>query len=76
MSLPPEEIHYQEQHASDNRQPDIIAAVAVCLSAAVISVILRLVARRLLKIRLQLDDWLILIALVSIPNTFILSVIV
>lgn len=66
MSLPAAEIEYQEQHASDNRQPDIIVAVTICLTAAVLSVGLRLVARRILRTPLQLDDWLILVALVSI----------
>ena len=53
----------QEKHINDNKQPDIIAASAICLPLAYIAVILRLVARRLGRIPLGADDYTVLTAL-------------
>lgn len=44
------------------RQPEIIVAVAVTFAAATIILGLRVVARRLRKVKLWLDDWLAVLA--------------
>ena len=51
-------------HISDNMVPNIIAANVVCFTIACIAVVLRFQARRILKIRYEADDWLILAGLV------------
>jgi hypothetical protein len=58
-------IAYQKEHADDDRLPAVVVAIAVCYTTAVISVGLRILSRHLVKAKLQADDWLILIALVS-----------
>jgi uncharacterized membrane protein YhaH (DUF805 family) len=68
MSLPAEVVEYQIAHADDDRLPAVVVAIAVCYSAAVISVVLRLISRRLVKASLQGDDWLILVALVGLSS--------
>lgn len=66
MALPtPEELRYMERHKDDTQVPSIIS---VCVAGAVIAVMLvalRLWCRRKQRTPLGLDDWLILIALVS-----------
>jgi hypothetical protein len=47
-----------------NLQPDLHAAVIVTLILAVTAVVLRFLARRLVKASIWLDDWLTLVALV------------
>ena len=51
-------------HVDDNRSGQIHASNAVCLIAAYIAVVLRLVARSLTKAKYGLDDWLIGVSLV------------
>ena len=55
---------YQLANISDTKVPAIIVCNAICLAAACVAVILRIIARRLIKISLQADDWVILLALV------------
>lgn len=45
-----------------NRQPEIIVAVTVTFGAATIILALRVVARKLRKVTLWLDDWLAVLA--------------
>lgn len=52
-----------DEHINDNRQPYIIAASAICLSAAYIAVTLRFLARRLARNSLEADDYTVLLAL-------------
>lgn len=59
MSLPKAVVEYQRAHANDNRTPAVVTTIAVCYSAAVVAVGLRLCSRRLIKAQLQGDDWLI-----------------
>ena len=66
MSLSPEEIAYQEANINDDRQPEFIIASVICLTAAYTAVALRFFARRLVKAGLQIDDWVILTALVRV----------
>ena len=60
----PAEIQEQMLHVSDNMVPNIIAANTVCFTIACVAVALRFQARRILRIRYEADDWLILVGLV------------
>ena len=50
-----------------DRGPHLVAVCSVMIALSAIAVGLRLTARRLSKVRLRWDDWLILIALVNRP---------
>lgn len=54
---------------NDNRGPEIVAATATLTVLATIAVILRFLARRIAKAPYGIDDWLILVALVSFFET-------
>jgi hypothetical protein len=69
MALPAAEIRYQQLHIEDDRSPDVIASIAICLPAAYLAVALRFVSRRVAGAKLLWDDWLIVIALVRDPAT-------
>ena len=58
-------LQYERQNLTSSRVPVIIASVAICFPLACIAVILRFVCRRVNDIRIKVDDWTILIALVS-----------
>ena len=74
-SLPsPAELQWQELHAKDNAVPSVIAANVIGFSLACIAVILRFVARRVAKIKYQIDDWLIIVGLVRLPPNFKLAI--
>ena len=64
MSLPKQEIEYEMAHASDNRGPTLNAAYGVCISIAIIAVILRFISRRTSKNALRADDWMVVVGLV------------
>ena len=49
----------------DSRVPEVLVPLAVCLSAAYISVVLRFVSRRIGKIPWRADDWWLVVGLVS-----------
>lgn len=63
MELPQSAILDQEKHVNDNKKPSLIVASAICLSAAYLAVILRLIARRLARKSLGADDYTVLVAL-------------
>lgn len=75
MSLPPSAIQYQEEHINDNDKPSLIAASAICLSAAYIAVSLRLVSRYVARNALGADDYTILIAL-FFTSIFVITVLI
>ena len=62
MSLSATEL--QEAHVGDNVQPNLYAAIIVCLPAAYLAVALRFTARRLKRTSIGKDDCAILVALV------------
>ena len=51
-----------------DRGPHLVRVCSVMIALSAIAVALRLVSRRLSKVRLWWDDWLILIALVNDPR--------
>lgn len=63
-SLTPAQIQYQLQHFEDDRSTSIIAALGVCLGLAIVTVLLRFVARHLTRAPLGGDDWTIVFGLV------------
>lgn len=64
-SLSPSDVQYQKAHIDDNKSAEIIAACAICLTAAYSTVFLRFVSRRLSSTSLEADDYFILTALVG-----------
>lgn len=72
LSLSPSELAYQEAHASESLQANVIVGIVVCLTAAYISVILRFASRRLGKSPYGKDEVAVMIALVCIHHTPVL----
>ena len=66
MSLPPAEAQYQLDHVHESRFQAIASSQIACLIIAFIAIILRFVSRRLSKTPIKADDWMIVVALVSI----------
>lgn len=64
-SLTQAELQYMEEHANDNKQPNLIATCALCLFFPCVGVSLRFIARWRAKAGYQVDDRLILGALVG-----------
>ncbi len=64
-SLSPAEIKYELAHIHESRAPNIVISSTICISLAITAVILRLLARRLSKVKILADDYMILFALVS-----------
>ena len=51
-----------------DRGPHLVRVCSVMIALSAVAVALRLTARRLSKVRLRWDDWLVLIALVTHPR--------
>ena len=64
-AVTPEQYQYYMQHADDNKQPNLIATIILCLILPCIAVALRFFARWTIRAGYKADDWLILAALVS-----------
>ena len=75
MSFPTSAISYQEQHVNQNKKPDLIAASAICLSAAYIAVALRFISRRRGRNSLEADDYTVVLAL-FFTSVFVVMVLV
>jgi hypothetical protein len=65
MSLPADELAYQEAHIHDNKQSQLIVSSAICMSLALIAVPLRFWSRRIGGSKLGADDWMIIVGLVG-----------
>lgn len=61
----PGDIKYQLDHWDDNESPVIIAVTTVLFVGALVSVVLRLLARKVKHLRLDWDDYWIILSLVS-----------
>ncbi|GJN84542.1 hypothetical protein PLIIFM63780_008099 [Purpureocillium lilacinum] len=55
---------------TQDRRPDIIATSAVTLALAMLAVALRIVSRRIKRVPLWIDDWLIIASLVPVSRGF------
>ena len=75
MGLPASVIQYQEEHINDNKKPSLIAASAICLSAAYIAVSLRFLSRYVARNALGADDYSILVAL-FFTSIFVITVLI
>lgn len=54
---------------AENAQANVYAACCTCLPVALIALVLRFIARRLMKAKLWYDDLFIVVAMVSrVPN--------
>ena len=74
MATPtPTEVSYSQAHLNDDRIPTIIAVDTLLLSVASIAVILRFVSRSIVKSALRADDWMIVVGLVRIRESYCLS---
>ena len=63
--LSPAEIKYELAHIHDNRASNIVVSSIICISSATVAVLLRLLARRLSKVKILADDYMMIFALVS-----------
>lgn len=62
----PAQIQYMQAHIADNKQPDLIAAITICITLAYLAVAARFGARWRVRMPLMADDWWILVALVCV----------
>ncbi|KAL8945985.1 MAG: hypothetical protein Q9222_007558 [Ikaeria aurantiellina] len=70
-TISPEQLQYYEEHASDDRRPNMLAAAICGLILSYLAVALRFFARRTSATQVGLDDWLILAALIPLTGYFI-----
>ena len=61
----PTEVQYMKQHIQDDKHQQVIISSAVCLVAVYLAVSLRFYARYIARVKYGMDDWFILMALVS-----------
>ena len=67
LAMSPSEIQSQLAHIHENQSRHIITSGTICLSVAIVAVVLRLISRRLSRARSMLmDDYLVVGALVSL----------
>ena len=64
-SLSPEQAQYMKDHIDDTKVPGLIAVGCSCLALSYIFVCLRFISRRIGKVKLAANDWLIVLALVN-----------
>jgi uncharacterized protein (DUF486 family) len=65
-NFPPEEIAYQTAHINEDRSVLVVAVFSVFLGVAILSLILRIIARRVGNSKLALDDYLSIGATVAL----------
>ncbi len=66
---------YMESHIDDNRSGQVYASNVVCALAAYLAVLSRLFSRSMTKARYGLDDWLVVVGLVSMDVYLTVSLI-
>ena len=69
--IPPSVLQYQMEHIHETRQPGLIAFYAVMWTASILSVLLRLVSRKRKGLKLEADDYTVVLALVFLCGTFV-----
>ncbi|KAL8747133.1 MAG: hypothetical protein Q9190_000956 [Brigantiaea leucoxantha] len=65
------DIAYQKAHVRDDRSQDIVVSHAICIALAAIAILLRFVSRRLGKVAVGADDWMIVAAFVFVTGEVI-----
>ena len=60
------DIAEQSLHAQDDRRQEMRAAFTANVALAILAVVLRLVSRRVIRARMEADDWTIIAALVRL----------
>ncbi|KAI4210002.1 MAG: hypothetical protein LQ351_007109 [Letrouitia transgressa] len=58
------DIKYQVAHVRDDRSQDIIVSHGICIFLAAIAITMRFISRKLGKVRIGADDWMIVAAFV------------
>ena len=66
-SLPPSEIAYQQAHINDNLSTTLIAVSIIFCGVALLSLVVRLVARRLASASFGWDDYFAIATMVGYP---------
>ena len=64
--IPPGTLAYEEEHINESRHLVIIVPSAIAIALAYVAVPLRYHARRLQRMSLGCDDWMVAIGLVGI----------
>lgn len=62
--LAPTEILQEEENIHQNRGPEIIVSSTICIALATTAVALRFLARRITKLQIKADDYMMVLALV------------
>lgn len=60
-----QELQYQTLHRNDNEGPTLSIIATTLVAATAVAVVLRLITRRIIKRPLDVDDFAIIVALVS-----------
>lgn len=68
--MPPDVLAYQLAHKDEDRGPTVIIISCLLLALCTIAVCARFVARRVLKVKVGWDDWLVIPSLVCSSNLF------
>ena len=66
-----EQFRYQQEHYHENRTPYYVAGSIVLIVVATLSVILRFTARKIRKVALAVDDYILVVALIFAYGLFI-----
>jgi len=64
VSPSPQEVQSQMKHQRQNSISSFIVAGLITLAAAYLAVALRFISRRLMHIKLEADDWMMVLGLV------------
>ena len=65
MALSPAQLAYYEAHINDDRRPVIYGVCSMLTVLSTVAVVLRIIARRIKRLSLAADDYLVLLALVG-----------
>ena len=68
VQLTADDIAYQKAHIQDDRSKTIVVSHAICLSLAAIAVLLRFMSRKIGKVALERDDYMIFAALIFVSG--------
>ena len=72
----PAKLVFEQQHITDDRSANLIAANVVCVTLGFIAVCMRFISRRMAKIAYKADDWLSISGLVWPAVVFELTCII